>query len=56
MRNEFSVCQFFEDGTSEYVRRWVWKRCKGCDRRVKLRPDYAYCNACADKIERGGDF
>jgi len=22
-RNEFSVCQFFFDGTYEYVRRWV---------------------------------
>jgi hypothetical protein len=22
-RNEFSVCQFFRDGTSEYVRRFV---------------------------------
>ena len=23
MNNEYSVCQFFEDGTSEYVRRFV---------------------------------
>jgi len=23
MDNEFSVCQFFEDGTQEYVRRYV---------------------------------
>ena len=23
MSKEFSVCQFFEDGTYEYVRRWV---------------------------------
>ena len=23
MKNEFSVCQFFEDGSYEYVRRWV---------------------------------
>jgi hypothetical protein len=23
MENEYSVCQFFEDGSYEYVRRWV---------------------------------
>lgn len=23
MENEFSVCQFFEDGSYEYVRQWV---------------------------------
>jgi rRNA maturation endonuclease Nob1 len=34
----------------------VWKKCQGCGRRVKLRPDYGICNMCADKIERGGDF
>jgi hypothetical protein len=33
----------------------VWKRCQGCDKRVKLRPDYAYCNSCATKIENGMD-
>jgi rRNA maturation endonuclease Nob1 len=32
------------------------KRCQGCDRMVKLRPDYAYCNSCADKRERGMDI
>ena len=34
----------------------VWKKCKGCGRRVKIRPDYAICNSCADKLERGGDY
>ena len=34
----------------------VLKKCQGCGRKVKLRPDYAYCNSCADKMERGGDF
>ena len=32
------------------------KKCQGCGRRVRLRPDYAYCNSCADKMERGGDW
>lgn len=34
----------------------VSKKCAGCGRRVKIRADYAYCNSCADKLERGGDF
>ena len=34
----------------------VWKKCKGCERRVKIRREYAYCNSCADKLERGGDI
>lgn len=31
----------------------VEKTCDGCGRRVKLRPDYGYCNSCADAIESG---
>lgn len=34
----------------------VMKKCQGCGRRVKLRPDYGYCNSCADARERGGDY
>lgn len=34
----------------------VIKKCKGCGRTVKIQPDYAYCNSCAEKIERGLDF
>jgi hypothetical protein len=34
----------------------VEKKCQGCDRTVRIRPDYAYCNSCADKIERGWDI
>ncbi len=34
----------------------VWKKCQGCGRRVKLRPDYAYCNSCATKREQGFDI
>lgn len=34
----------------------VSKRCKGCDRMVRILPHYAYCNSCADAIERGGEY
>lgn len=37
-------------------RRSVRKKCKGCGRMVKILPDYAYCNSCADKIEKGYDL
>lgn len=33
----------------------VKKTCKGCGRTVRLRPDYAYCDGCATKIEQGYD-
>jgi len=33
----------------------VWKTCRICKRRVKLRPDYDLCNACASMLERGID-
>lgn len=32
----------------------VWKKCKDCGRRVKIRRDYECCNSCADRRERGG--
>lgn len=34
----------------------VTKKCQGCGQMVKIQPDYAYCNDCADKLERGGDL
>lgn len=34
----------------------VLKTCEKCGRKVKLRPDYAICNSCADKMERGYDY
>jgi len=40
----------------ETQRRSVRKTCQGCGREVRIKPDYAYCNSCADKIERGWDF
>lgn len=36
--------------------RSVEKTCQGCGRTVKIDPKYAYCNTCADKLERGMDL
>lgn len=47
------------EGTQEFYRevqrRSVRKKCQGCGRMVKILPDYAYCDSCASKIERGWD-
>jgi rRNA maturation endonuclease Nob1 len=37
-------------------RKSVEKKCDGCGRKVKLAPDYGYCNSCATKLERGQDL
>jgi hypothetical protein len=34
----------------------VWKTCKQCGRKVKLRPDYVICNSCAEYNERYGGY
>jgi len=34
----------------------IRKKCEGCNRMVKIRSDYAYCNSCADKVEKGLDI
>lgn len=34
----------------------VRKKCRGCEKWVRIQPQYAYCNSCADKIERGYEF
>lgn len=44
--------EFYHQVQRESVR----KKCQGCGRTVKLRPDYGYCNSCADKIEHGWDI
>jgi len=44
--------RFYEKVQKESIE----KKCQGCERTVKLRPEYAYCNSCADKIEKGIDF
>ena len=49
----------FEDNIrfmQEVQRDSVWKRCKSCNRRVKLRRDYAICNSCAERQERGLEY
>ena len=33
----------------------VVKKCQGCGRRVKIQPQYGYCNACATRMEHGLD-
>jgi hypothetical protein len=38
----------------ETQRQSVQKKCAGCGRSVKIKREYAYCNTCADKLERGG--
>ena len=45
-----------EDDVSFYhqvQRESVEKICQGCGRKVMLRPDYGYCNSCADARESG---
>jgi hypothetical protein len=34
----------------------IIKKCQGCGAKVKIMPHYAYCNACADRIEKGMDI
>ena len=31
----------------------VWKDCKHCGKRVKLRPQYGICDSCANAVESG---
>lgn len=40
----------------EMQRSNVEKKCRGCGRLVRIQPNYAYCNTCADKLERGLDL
>jgi hypothetical protein len=34
----------------------VTKGCKRCERTVRIQPQYAICNSCADAVERGMDY
>jgi len=45
----YEVQKFYEDTQ----RNSVEKECKGCGKTVKIKHDYAYCNNCADAMERG---
>jgi Zn finger protein HypA/HybF involved in hydrogenase expression len=40
----------------EIQRTNVRKKCLGCGQMVSIQPQYAYCNSCAEKMERGMDF
>jgi hypothetical protein len=40
----------------QVARESVRKKCQQCGRTVKLRPDYAICNSCADAQERGWEY
>ena len=31
------------------------KKCEGCGRTVRIKPEYAYCNSCAERMEQGYD-
>ena len=44
--------EFYHQTQKESVR----KKCKGCNRWVKIKREYAYCNSCADKREKGMDI
>ena len=49
----------YEDNVAFYKKvqaESIIKTCEGCERKVKLRPEYGYCNSCATKIEQGMDF
>lgn len=37
-------------------RRSVRKTCRGCGRKVRLLPDYVYCDSCTRKVEQGWDI
>lgn len=46
------VAEFYDRVQAQSVER----KCEGCRRTVRLLPHYAYCDACATKIERGGEL
>ena len=45
-----------EDFYFEVQRTNVKKVCLGCGKTVMIQPQYAYCNSCADILEKGGDL
>ena len=45
-----------QDFYHQVQRQSVEKECDRCGRTVRLRPEYAICNSCADAIERGMDY
>lgn len=45
-----------QDFYRDVQKRSVWKRCEGCGRKVKILPEYGYCDSCATKREQGWDI
>jgi ferric iron reductase protein FhuF len=58
--DNFGTYDIQDEGDVEFYRdvqqRSRLKRCKGCGRKVRLLPHYAYCNDCTETLERGGDL
>lgn len=58
--DNFGTYEIEDEGDVEFYNQVqaesVTKTCEGCGRKVKLRPDYAYCNSCATKREQGWDL
>lgn len=58
--DNFGFYEIEDEGDVEFYHEMqeksVEKRCRGCRRIVKIKPEYAYCNSCADTLERGGDL
>jgi len=55
--DNFGFYDMNDEGSEEFYNhvqeKSVYKKCKGCDRMVYILPHYAYCNSCADRIEKG---
>jgi len=51
IEDEDDVAFYFEMQRESVEKEW-----KGCGRMVRIKPDYALCNSCADKVERGYDL
>jgi rRNA maturation endonuclease Nob1 len=70
INKENEVATFYDDNFGHYEiesqddidfyfemqRKSVSKKCSGCGRRVKISPEYDYCNSCAEKMERGQEL
>lgn len=50
--SEAETAEFYEQVQRESIE----KECEGCGRQVRIRPGYAYCNSCAERLERGEDL
>ncbi len=51
IRDEDDVA-FYKETQKQSVR----KKCLGCGRMVRIKPEYGYCNSCATKREQGWDI